>query len=135
MLQPDIQRAKPEHQRLPTLKAGTCLSRALPSDVFQCIPRTEAASCRSSNGSKFEADELRVLLATGNIFTSRFRSDPVLPNAFSARWINRSEPARRVHQDRCPTMSERRRRCPILIEGWIIHRIDKIEGLRASEHP
>jgi hypothetical protein len=39
-------------QRFPTLKAGTSCCHALPSRVFECIPNTVAASCRSRRGSK-----------------------------------------------------------------------------------
>ncbi len=38
--------------RLPTFRAGTFRLRAIPSSVFQCIPRIAAASRKSSSGSK-----------------------------------------------------------------------------------
>jgi hypothetical protein len=45
-----------KRQRLPTLNAGISRFLAFPSSVFQCIPKTDAASWRFNKGSKFGDD-------------------------------------------------------------------------------
>jgi hypothetical protein len=47
----ELSELRRKRQRFPTLKAGICRCRAFVSRVFQCIPRTSAASCRSISGS------------------------------------------------------------------------------------
>src|ERR1700733_1125617 len=51
--------------RLPTLSAGTFRLRAIPSSVFQCIPRMAAVSSRFSNGSNPRVCRSRIFSSFG----------------------------------------------------------------------
>src|ERR1700679_392075 len=51
--------------RFPTFSAGTLRLRAIPSSVFQCIPRMATASFRFSNGSNPQACSSRIFSLFG----------------------------------------------------------------------